>query len=171
MQYLVSAKGKVASEKYEIYAIEAQCEEAAKKIAEEQFKKENELIGECVYIQNPINRQKRAIYAIALLAVAILISFIPFEHKRSFLWWELESEWLYLAPENLIPVVFGLGVYSLFVVRFKGVENLIKTKSDIILCILTVLLLASFFNLALCGESVRLFFIPIDQSIIYIVIF
>ena len=135
MQYLVNAKGKVASEKYEIYAIEAENEEIAKKIAEERFKEENELIDECLYIQKPIDRKKKAIYSIVLLAIAVLISLIPFPHERSFLWWELEPVYKNIAPINLIPIIFGLLVYSLFVLRFKGIENLTKSKIDIILCV------------------------------------
>ncbi len=172
MNYLIKTEGEVQEVhiRQDAYVIEANSEEEAQEIAIKKFKKNYNSINEEVSLREMGNKHRNAILAIIFMSIALLISFIPFETERSFLFLIRWTETISLSPE-LISTLVGTIVYALFVIRFKGIKETMSSAIDITLCVLSIFLFSSILNLSLLGDEMKLFsIIPIPKQVIYLLL-
>ncbi len=154
MKYLVNAKGEITKLHNEVYVVSADSKEEAQEIATNRFREEHNSINETVQIRAFGSRKRNALLAVLFMSVAVIISFIPFDKSFGIFGWTWWTEKISLQDGGIIPIIFGIVVYSVFIIRLKGIEELTQSFADIVLCVLSILLFASLFNLALNGEAV-----------------
>ena len=154
MKYLVNAKGEIKKIHNEVYVVSADSEEEAQEIATNRFKEEYNTLNEMVQIRAFGSRKRNALLAILFMSIATIISFYPFDKSFGIFGWIWWTNKISLQDGGIIPVLFGIVIYSVFIIRLKGIEELTQSVTDVVLCILSILLFASLFNLALNGEAV-----------------
>ena len=132
-QYLVHAGGAVATEHDKTYVVNAPSgtEEEAQQIASEMFAEEFECVGE-VHTGKVIKR-KGTPCLILFLLVAILLSFVGWKNGHST---------VSIRPD-MISMMYAVFIYSAYVVRIKGLKNVLESIREIVVCILVLMLLAS----------------------------
>lgn len=154
MKYLVNAKGEITKLHNEVYVVSADSEEEAQEIATNRFKEEYNTLNAMVQIRAFGSRKRNALLAVLFMSIAVIISFCPFDKSFGIFGWTWWTNEISLQDGGIIPIIFGIVVYSVFIIRLKGIEELTQSVTDIVLCILSILLFASLFNLALNGEAV-----------------
>lgn len=156
MQYLVRTGGEVVCEQDKSYLISARSKEAAQEIAKERFAAEFSLVNKNIYTQS-YDRTFKALIAIALMLVAVIISYQGWEFEKeapkilAIFGKENSIEKLSINPD-LDSCLYAAVFYFAFVVRFKGIKDTIASWIDVASCIIVILLLASFINIILSKD-------------------
>lgn len=143
MQYIVHVSGTVSDQQTKTYVVNSKTEEDAQTIAKESFYKEFSSNCEILDIGHR-ERTKKAIAALLVMIVPILLSFIN---------WKSGHDTISIAPDY-ISCLYSVGIYLAFVVRFKGVLKTLDSWIDIMFCVSMVLLLSSFVQTILAKESI-----------------
>lgn len=154
MEYLVNTSGEISRTHNKTYVIKAN----SKKEAQEKAKNKFETEFECVNIDaqaNTYTRTKRALIACALMLIAIIISFCTYSYSAKAFFFFSKTETFSIAPQ-MESCIFAIIFYCAYVIRFKGIERTLSAVIDIAFCVLTVLLLASVFQLILSNENIKL---------------
>lgn len=161
MQYLVKTIGEVLDQQSKAYVVQASSKDEAQKIAQKKFEEDfYNVAGEVRTSSYP--RNKLAYFSFLLMGCAIFLSIIG---------WKTGHDTILIRP-NLSSCLYAVLIYSVFVVRIKGVQRALDTGIDIVYCILNVLLLSSFIRIIILDREVNflgLFDIPIDTT--YLIIF
>lgn len=143
MEYIVKVCGEVIDSEVKTYAVKANSFEEAREIAKNNFKEEYQNNGNVIVIEKPVERKKRAVFSIIAISIAILLSLVS---------WKKGHETILISPD-LISCLFAVAIYSGFVIRFKGLERTVGTKTDIIFTFLLTILLSSFVKIILCEQQ------------------
>ncbi len=162
MEYIIKVCGEVVDSQYKAYAVKATSEEEAKKIAKQHFHDEFFTNGNVVVVEKPLMRNKRSNLALIAMIIPILLSLIE---------WKYEHESFSISPD-LISCMFGVIIYSAFVIRFKGIQRAVESKYDILFTIVSTILLSTFIKVLLFENQIKLlgiFNIPVNTSVILIV--
>lgn len=148
MQYLVHSEGKVLDNRKKSYVISAKTEEEARLIAEKTFLEEHHVVDGQVYTK-PLARNRKAICAYILLLVPILLSFIE---------WKSGHDTICIRPD-FVSCIYAILFYALYVLRFKGVESVLKMTDswvDLGFCVVIPLLFSTFVKILFVSEKVSL---------------
>ena len=163
MEYITKVCGEVASSHVKAYAVDANSEEEAIKVAKQNFQNEYLTNGNVVVIEKPYTRKKRSIIAIVAMIIPILLSLIS---------WKNGHNTISISP-NLISCIFGVLIYSAFVIRFKGIQRTVRSTYDILFAIISVILISTFISIILVNKQISLlgglFKIPVDSMTILVV--
>ena len=154
-EYMVPVTGSVSERKTKSYLVRACSQDDARRIAEGKFSEEFGTFGESLSALE--DRTPRARAACILMSIAIGLSYINWAHKH---------ELISISP-SLTSCLISLILYTSYVIRFKGVNKIVTSKSDIALCLCVILLFASFIQALLTGGIISIPKIPplIDSSI------
>lgn len=167
MEFLVHTSGEVYDIQNKTYVIKASSESQAVEIAKQNFKKE----FNCTQINTEtqsLKRTKRTFAAGILMFVAIVISLFTYTYKDTFLFFSIEREFSF-AP-SMQSCILAIIFYASYVIRFKGIARTVATTTDIIFCVLSILLLSSVFELILTTDNLNLLgFIPLPDSLIILI--
>ncbi len=166
MKYLVNAKGEITQLHNEVYVVKADSEEEAQEIATNRFREEYNSINETVQIRAFGSRKRNALLAVLFMSIAVIISFCKFGKDFGILGLTLYTKEIYLQGGGIMAIILGIVVYSVFIIRLKGIEELTQSFTDVALCVLSILLFASLFNLALDGEAV----LGLNSSTMYLLL-
>lgn len=161
MEYIVKVCGEVVNSQYKAYSVVADSSEDAKKIARQNFRDEFFSNGNVVVIEQPLVRKTRSIFAIVAMLIPILLSFIE---------WKYNHKTFSISPD-LISCMFGVIIYSAFVIRFKGIKRTVESKYDILFTIVSTLLLSTFIKALLFEQQISLLFfkVPVNTNVILII--
>lgn len=159
MQYLVHTKGIVAEDKSKSYIIAANEEKTAQEIAKKYFAEENYSVGDEILVRVH-KRTATAIASYVLLLIPILLSFIN---------WKVGHDTVSIMPD-LISTLCAVGLYSSYIVRFKGVHRTVGSWIDIVFCVLLILLISSFIKIIMFEKVFELFFLDFSINTTVIVI-
>ncbi|MBQ6873236.1 MAG: hypothetical protein IJO24_02890 [Clostridia bacterium] len=163
MQYLVEVSGEVASRKNKTYVINSSSEGNAQLIATQRFNDEYYIVGEPVS-SKPKMRTKKAIVSFVLMAIAIVISFIP---------WFIEGTH---EPVSIRPDVFSLlysvAFYCAYFLRFKGIKQTFDSWIDVTSVVFLTLLVSTFVKAITLPAKINLFgLVSFDINPMIILIF
>jgi hypothetical protein len=86
--------------------------------------------------------KQRHLPAIVCMAIACLLSFIP---------WHMGKVVFSIMP-SMLSTMIAIGLYSAVIIRIKGLQNSFNNASETILSCLTILFCASFISF-FCGET------------------
>lgn len=164
MKYIVKTEGKVYDWKQAAYAVEAQSESEAVKIAEERFAKEYIIAGDGLKTSA---RKVRASVLIALvtLSAAAVISLIGFRTAA--------RNPVTIRPD-MMSLLYGALVYLILLVKFKGAKNLLKADTwkemtgrweNIVLAGLVIVLFASVIQLMFSEMKVGVSFLSVNLDL------
>lgn len=163
MEYIVKVCGEIVYNQYRAYAVKANSEVEARKIAKQSFCEDFSSNGNVVVVEKPFMRKERSIFALVAMIIPILLSLISWKHNHST---------ISISP-NLISCLFGVMIYSAFVMRFKGIQRTVQSKIDILFAIVSVILLSTFIRILLLETDISLLGgiikIPINTYIVLIV--
>ncbi len=157
MEYLVNTSGEVSRFHNKTYAVKANSEQEAQEIARNKFQKEFDGINIDTEAQSYV-RTKRAIVACILMGIAVVISFFSYKYTEFILFF-IPNEKVFSMFPNMLSTIYAIVFYSVYVIRFKGIERSIGSTLDTMFTILSVLLLASVFSLILNADSLKLFWV------------
>lgn len=146
MEYIIKVCGEVVDYQYKAYAVKANSEAEAKNIAKQNFQEEFLADGNVAVVEKPFMRKKRSIFALVAMIIPILLSLINWKHGHST---------ISISPD-LISCIFGVLIYSSFVIRFKGIQRTVQSKTDILFAIVSVLLLSTFVRIFLLDTKFTL---------------
>lgn len=146
MEYIIKVCGEVVDNQYKAYAVKANSESQAQKIAKQNFQEEFLTDGNVAVVEKPFMRKKRSVFALIAMIIPILLSLINWKHGHST---------ISISPD-LISCLFGVLIYSSFVIRFKGIQRTVQTKTDILFAIVSVLLLSTFVRILLLDTKFTL---------------
>lgn len=146
MQYIVHVSGEAATPQTKTYIINSPTKEDAQLMAVEEFQEEFCVLGDSVYA-SPKCRTKTAIFAMIFMLIPIFLSLIPWHNGRDI---------ISISPD-LTSCIYGILLYTAFVVRFKTISRTVSTWIDIVFAILSVLMLASFIKIISTDETLRIF--------------
>lgn len=148
MQYIVQVNGDVLDKQSKAYVVKAASEEDAQIIATQNFCKEFVVEKDEVHVSvKPQRRSKTAIVAFVFLLIPILLSFVQ---------WKNGHDTVSISPDY-ISCLFGVLIYSAFVVRFKGIKRVGESWIDIVFCVLLVLVLSTFVRTILVEKNLKFF--------------
>lgn len=175
MQYIVQTKGAVTvvDERVEAYVIDARSQEEAYDLARARFQ---ETYGETVdgLKGKAVPRTFRAILAMILLVIPIVISFLEWQKESSEGFWIFAKQTVETVNfhPNLLSTLLAVIFFSAFILRYKGLERLMASKLDVALTAVVILFIATLFELILKEQSIKLFgFIPLgDIKPIYLLV-
>lgn len=145
MQYLVQVSGEIADKQSKTYVINSDSSENARIVATQNFRDEFSLKGEAVYVKSH-KRTFKAIIAFVFMVIPIFLSLISWKNGR---------ETISISPDY-ISCLYGILIYSAFVVRFKGVQRTVTSWIDILFCVFIILLLSSFVKTILVTKTINL---------------
>lgn len=158
MQYLVQTSGDTIERRTKAYAIKASSKTEAMEIAKNNFEEDHFVIDAGVSVKLYARTQK-AILAMGLMCVPILLSFIN---------WKVGHDTISIQP-SYVSCLYAVAFYAAYVLRFKGLDRAIESWIDIVFCILNVLLLSSFIQTVMVSKHINLLGIKeiaIDTKII-----
>ena len=148
MRYLVHTSGQVAEPHSKAYVVKAGSAEEAAEVARQNFQQEFGCENvEAAVQKNPIT--KRAIAALVLMLIAILISLKDFQIEKGIWIWKKTEE--FLITPDMRSCIFAIFFYAIYIVRFKGVKRTLETPMDIAFTVLSIFLLSSVFQLLFKG--------------------
>ncbi len=162
MEYIVKVCGEVVDNEYKAYAVKASSEEEAKKIAKKNFSEEFLTTGSIIVTERPLMRQKRSIFALVAMIIPILLSFVSWKNGHST---------ISISPD-LISCLFGVTIYSAFVIRFKGIQRTVDSIYDILFAVVSAILFSTFIKILLFQTEISVLGIiklSIDTNVILIV--
>lgn len=163
-QFLVQAGGAVATERDKTYVVNAPSgtEEEAQQIASEMFAEEFRCVGE-VYTGKVVKRNG-TLWLILFMTVAILLSFVG---------WKKGHSTVSIRPD-MISMMYAVLIYSAYVVRVKGIRKMLESIREIVVCILVLMLFASFVQIFLGTNEFKIFGIELfsfDSKILLLIAF
>lgn len=145
MQYLIEVQGNVKNNLKKAYVVEANDEKNAEKTAINNFANEYDTDGIIMNVQSS-KRTFKAILVFVFMAIPIFLSFIH---------WKNGHETVSIRPDY-ISCLYGVILYSSFVIRFKGVRRTVSSWIDILFCVFNVLLLSSFIRTILVSKTINI---------------
>ena len=163
MEYITKVCGEVVDNKCKTYAVNANTEDEAIKIAKQNFQDDYLTNGNVIVYEKPFARKKRSIIALVAMAIPILLSLISWKHGHNT---------ISISP-NLISCFFGVLIYSAFVIRFKGIQRTVNSVYDILFAIVSAIMISTFVRIILINKEISLFGglieLPVNTTIVLIV--
>ena len=148
MQYIVQVSGDVLERKEKVYVVSSDSAEDAQSIARKDFCNEYSVdIDNIRRVSTSANREKRAIVAIVLMVLSILLAFVN---------WKVGHDTVSIRPD-LVSCAWGALLYSCFVLRFKGIKGLFNSWVDAVSSVAVILLLATFVKIILREQQINIF--------------
>lgn len=146
MQYIVRVSGEASSVQTKSYIINSSSETDARIKAVEEFQEDYSILGDSVYAK-PKSRTFNACLGMFFMLIPIFLSLIR---------WRIGRELISIGPD-LTSCLYGILIYSAFVVRFKTIQRTVSTWIDIVYAIICVLLLASFVKIITVDKALSIF--------------
>ena len=157
-QYLVQMSGEVVERQNKMYTINAKNKEDAEKIAQEMFSSEYYTVEESICIESE-KTNVQVVIAIVCMIISLFYSIIN---------WKVGRKTISIAPDAL-SFTYAALIYAAFVIRFKGIRRTMSSWTNIISCILVILVLASLMQIILVNKTITIFGfikIPIETKIL-----
>ena len=146
MQYLVNVCGDVSNKQNKTYVINSSSVEEAQIVAK-QFFFDDFGVRSCEVFLKPHKRTYVACLSFILMLIPILLSLIN---------WKVGHKTISISPDY-ISCLYGVLVYSAFIVRFKGIKRTVSSWIDILFCVFVVLLLSTFIKTIMVTQTINLF--------------
>lgn len=143
--FIVRTSGMIVHPQEKIYSVKAPTKDIAEKKAIASYEQTYDVADYEVQAQAS-SRSFQTIIAIVCLAIAVLLSFIP---------WKTGHETKLLQPDYT-SCVFAAFFYVVFVVRFKGIRNVVRSVLDLVFMVLLILLISSFIKAILVQEAITI---------------
>ena len=164
MQYLVHTCGEVTQTQSKAYVVDAKSEEEAQRKAQENFSNDYDVVSNRVVYSQMYDRTKNIYIACILMFIAVALSFHKFDGVPTF-WNNLfhtNPGKISIAP-NIPSCLCAIGFYASYIIRFKGIDKVVSSWINAVLCVFSVLLIASFFQMILTADKLKfLGIIPLD---------
>ena len=164
MQFLINASGKTLITQNKSYVDEAKNEQEAEAKAVELFTSEYNLVDDSIVISKSFdkNRTNKLLAAAVLVLISVIISCIRWELEPMRILWIVKERSISISPE-LVSCLYAILFYFVYVVRFKGIQKTVSSVIDIVMSVLNILLISSFFQIILTANNLHLLgFIPLD---------
>jgi hypothetical protein len=146
MQYVVQVSGETLNKQNKAYVVKSSSEEEASLIAKQAFCEDYEIENATVSVKSN-RRTYKAICAMILISISIFLSLIN---------WKNGHDTISISPDYL-SCLYGVLIYTAFVVRFKGIQRTVSSWIDIAFCVFIVLLLSTFVKTILVTKTISLF--------------
>ena len=145
MQYVVHVSGEVLDRQNKAYVVNSKSPEDAQLIATQNFFEDFAIESDAVFVKLH-KRTYKAIFSFLFMLIPILLSFVA---------WKNGHNTISISPDYL-SCLYGVLIYTAFVVRFKGIQRAVSSWIDILFCVFTVLLLSTFVKTILVTKTISL---------------
>lgn len=146
MKYSVVVDSDIINRERSIYQVDADSKDSAKALITDKLSSDYRTNVHVVAVEKS-TRIIRIILSYFFLCVAVLLSVVN---------WENGHEFISIKP-NLISCIFAIGIYVIFIARFKEIKFEVGFVWDIIFIPLIILLLSSFVRLMLVNHYISVF--------------
>lgn len=146
MQYLVNVCGDVSNKQNKTYVVNSSSAEDAQIVAKQYFF-DDFGVRSCEVFLKPHKRTYVACLSFILMLIPILLSLIN---------WKVGHKTISVSPDY-ISCLYGVLIYSAFIVRFKGIKRTVSSWIDILFCVFVVLLLSTFIKTIMVTQTIDLF--------------
>lgn len=165
-EYFVKTQGDV--QKIEtashVYIIEADSEDEAQELGKQLFLRENDVIEDTIATNSrQANRKIIGALAILFIGFAIFLSYIK--------WYPKGAHIPTFFTPSLRSVLIASLLYSSFIIRIKGIQEVTQSVFDLIFTFLNILLISTFISILFIHKELTflIFKIPIDTMSICMV--
>ena len=145
--FVVKTRGLIIDEQEKNYIISADSLEDAKEYAENRFKTEYVIAGEDMHFA--VEQRKTGFILVSIVGFLVSV-FLIYRN------WNYGHEILTMKPD-LVTVLYALGFYSAYIVRFKGFNRTFQSKLDLIVCPLLVIIISAILKIILQTKHLKFF--------------